>query len=182
MESRHSSKKRSFRGNFAAIGRRRDGRDIRRVNRLAAILVRAPYAPAPRGPAAPPRRSPRRRRRSRIREDRGRGREPDSGHDGRKSVGMYQAISQSPVLRDMVKTVIEVYGFTEVEPGKSKVTGGPSVRSRTKVAAVSTCRIDVADVLLQLDALQVVNDRDTLADYSPRFRSAATSCTRRRSA
>lgn len=74
-------------------------------------------------------------------------------------VAMYQTNSQSPILRGIHSNVIETYGFREIHPGDEAYQCTPQQRKgRSMSDALPNCTINVADMLLQLNSVQMTND------------------------
>jgi hypothetical protein len=71
-----------------------------------------------------------------------------------KSIAMYRSASKSSTLREIVTAVIDAYDFREAKIGESRVV----CASRRARPVTPSCNIDVADVILQLNSVQIMND------------------------
>jgi hypothetical protein len=71
-----------------------------------------------------------------------------------KSVGVYRSAAKSSTLREIVTAVIAAYDFREVTLGESRVV----CASRRARPVTPSCNIDVADVILQMNSVQITND------------------------
>lgn len=78
-----------------------------------------------------------------------------------RTIAMYQTKSKVPAMRAMITAVIEEYDFREINAGQVKIICAPKPKNTPKAGAAShteDCRFDIAEVLLQFNALLITRD------------------------
>jgi hypothetical protein len=76
-----------------------------------------------------------------------------------RTIGLYQTNSKSSTIRGIVNALIEVYGFHEVHPGEDGVQcTGQKRRAPTMSDALPICTINIADMLWQVNSVQMTRD------------------------
>ena len=84
-----------------------------------------------------------------------------------RTVGMLRHVSDAfPGLHATVDAMIAAYGFREIRSGEAKITCTTRpARGRGGSAAVVDCGFDIADVLVQLNWLQIDRDSGYVGGY-----------------
>ena len=76
-----------------------------------------------------------------------------------KTIGMYRSERESPAMLAVIDAVIKAHDFRAVQLNESKVACAPQKpRSRGVMPTLPDCHIDVADIVLQLNWVQLVGD------------------------
>jgi hypothetical protein len=76
-----------------------------------------------------------------------------------RTVALYRTNSQSPVISGMESSVLETYDFREIRPGDEAYKCTPQQRrARSMMDALPNCTINVAELLVQLNSVQLMGD------------------------
>ena len=88
-------------------------------------------------------------------------------HTQMTRVGLYQADDPKAPLYPIVKTILEQNSFQEIHEGQTKVACTTPQRPglRGTRATTPTCGLDRVDVLLQVTAVQIMNDSGYVGGY-----------------